>query len=187
MPRQRTLVYGGKLLFSNAAENSQGHISETTVGHDGFSFLNDEDLDKCLSKKKIRLTTPALWLSSPHWAKCMTNSYPSRSPSKRHAKPLHSYVGAPSRACTEIWEFLRLLTVDLISVPRRTNWQNEYEYEYNVVGRVKLAAPRHSQSGSRGHSADQPYSACLQAHSRSLRVPFTAEFAPFFHSRKVNS
>ena len=44
--------------------------------------------NKCLSKKKIRLATPALWLSSPHWAKCtcMTNSYPLWSPSKRHAK-----------------------------------------------------------------------------------------------------
>ena len=28
-----------------------------------------------------------------------------------------------------------------LSVPRRTYWQNEYEYEYNVVERVKLAAP----------------------------------------------
>ena len=27
-----------------------------------------------------------------------------------------------------------------LSVPRRRYWQNEYEYEYNVVGRVKLAA-----------------------------------------------
>ena len=39
-----------------------------------FFFLNDGNLDKCLSKKKIRLATPALWLSSPHWAKCMTKS-----------------------------------------------------------------------------------------------------------------
>ena len=99
-PRQRTLVYGGKLLFSNAAVKIPKAISQKR--HDRFSFLNDENLDKCLSKKKIRLTTPALWLSSPHWPKCMTNSYPRRSPSKRHAKPLHSYVGAPSRACTEI-------------------------------------------------------------------------------------
>ena len=98
MPRQRTLVYGGKILFSNAAAKIPKAISQKR--HDGFSFLNDENLEKCLSKKKIRLTTPALWLSNPHWAKCMTNSYPSRSPSKRHAKQLHSYVGAPSRACT---------------------------------------------------------------------------------------
>ena len=40
------------------------------------------NLDKCLSKMKSRLATPALWLSSPHWAKCMTNTYPRRSPSK---------------------------------------------------------------------------------------------------------
>ena len=39
-----------------------------------FLFLNDGNLDKCLSKKQIRLATPALWLSSPHWAKCMTKS-----------------------------------------------------------------------------------------------------------------
>ena len=51
-----------------------------------FHFLNDGNLDKCLSKKEIRLATPALWLSSPHWAKCMPNSYPLRSPSKRHAQ-----------------------------------------------------------------------------------------------------
>ena len=74
--------------------------SDCTVSqkrHDGFSLLNDGNLDKCLSKKQIRLATPALWLSGPHWAKCMTNSYPRRSPSKRHAKSLHSNVGAPSR------------------------------------------------------------------------------------------
>ena len=28
------------------------------------------------------------------------------------------------------------------SVPRRTYWQNEYEYEYDIVGRMKIAAPR---------------------------------------------
>ena len=39
-----------------------------------FLFLNDGNLDKCLSKKKIHLATPALWLSSPHWAKCLTKS-----------------------------------------------------------------------------------------------------------------
>ena len=98
IPRQRTLVFGGKLLFSSAAAKIPKAISQKR--HDGFSFLNDENLDKCVSKKKISLATPALWLSSPHWAKCMTNSYPCRSPSKRHAKPMHSYVGAPSRACT---------------------------------------------------------------------------------------
>ena len=43
--------------------------------------------------------------------------------------------------------------------------------------------PRHL-----GPDATQPYSTCVQAHSRSLRIPFLAEFAPFFfHSRKVNS
>ena len=72
IPRQRTLVYGGKLLVSNAAAKLPEAISQKR--HDGFSFLNDGNLDRCLSKKKIRLTTPALWLSSPHWAKCMTKS-----------------------------------------------------------------------------------------------------------------
>ena len=72
IPRQRTLVYGGKLIFSNAAAKLPKAISQKR--HDGFSFLNDGNLDKCLSKKKIRLATPALWLSSPHWAKCMTKS-----------------------------------------------------------------------------------------------------------------
>ena len=111
--RQSTLVYGGKLPFSNAAVKISKTISRKR--HDGFSFLNDGNLDKCLSKKKIRHTTPALWLSSPHWAKCMTNSYPLRSPSRRHAK-LHSYVGASSRewvyfsdihACAAMIFFLR--------------------------------------------------------------------------------
>ena len=75
-----------------------------------------------------------------------------------------------------------------LSVPRRTYWQNEYEYEYNVVGRVNLAAPRPLRP-SQGPEATQPYSSstCVQDHSRSLRIHFTAEFAPFFHSRKVNS
>ena len=72
IPRQRTLVYGGKLIFSNAAAKLPKAISQKR--HDGFSFLNDGNLDKCLSKKNIRLATPALWLSSPHWAKCMTKS-----------------------------------------------------------------------------------------------------------------
>ena len=70
-----------------------------------------------------------------------------------------------------------------LSVPRRTNWQNEYEYEYNVVGRVKLAAWRPLR-------VPRPLGCTLrvQAHSRSLRIHFTAEFAPFFHFyiRKVN-
>ena len=35
--------------------------------------------------------------------------------------------------------------------------------------------------------ATQPCSTCVQAHSGSLRIHFTAEFAPFFHSREVNS
>ena len=64
IPRQRTLVYGGKLLFSNASAKIPKAISQKR--HDGFSFLNDGNLDKCLSKKKSRLATPALWLSSPH-------------------------------------------------------------------------------------------------------------------------
>ena len=71
-PRQRTLVYKGKLLFSNAAAKLPKAISQKRQA--GFSFLNDGNLDKCLSKKKVRLATPALWLSSPHWAKCMTKS-----------------------------------------------------------------------------------------------------------------
>ena len=64
IPRQRTLVYGGKFIFSNAAAKLPKAISQKR--HDGFSFLNDGNLDKCLSKNKIRLATPALWLSSPH-------------------------------------------------------------------------------------------------------------------------
>ena len=40
---------------------------------------------------------------------------------------------------------------------------------------------------TQGPEATQPYSTCVQAHSRSLRIHFTAEFAPFFHSREVNS
>ena len=64
IPRQRTLVDGGKLIFSNAAAKLPKAISQKR--HDGFSFLNDGNLDKCLSKKEIRLATPALWLSSPH-------------------------------------------------------------------------------------------------------------------------
>ena len=72
IPRQRTLVYGFKLIFSNGPAKLPKAISQKR--HDGFSFLNDRNLDNCLSKKKIRLATPALWLSSPHWAKCMTKS-----------------------------------------------------------------------------------------------------------------
>ena len=64
IPRQRTLVYGGKFIFSNAAAKLPKTISQKR--HDGFSFLNDGNLDKCLSKEQIRLATPALWLSSPH-------------------------------------------------------------------------------------------------------------------------
>ena len=44
-----------------------------------------------------------------------------------------------------------------------------------------------SIEATQGPEATQPYSTCVQAHSRSLRIHFTAEFAPFFHSRKVNS
>ena len=44
-----------------------------------------------------------------------------------------------------------------------------------------------STEATQGPEATQPYSTCVQAHSRSLRKHFTAEFAPFFHSRKVNS
>ena len=64
IPRLRTLVYGGKLLFSNASAKIAKAISQKR--HNGFSFLNDGNLDKCLSKKKSRLATTALWLSSPH-------------------------------------------------------------------------------------------------------------------------
>ena len=56
IPRQRTLVYGGKLLFSNATAKIPMAISQKR--HDGFSFLNDGNLDKCLSKKKILLSDP---------------------------------------------------------------------------------------------------------------------------------
>ena len=51
-----------------------------------------------------------------------------------------------------------ILTCWLFLVLRRTYWQNEYEY--NVFGLVKLAAPRPpSSSGSRGYSA-VPYYVC---------------------------
>ena len=43
IPRQRTLVYGGKLLFSNATVKIPEAISQKR--HDGFSFLNDGNLD----------------------------------------------------------------------------------------------------------------------------------------------
>ena len=46
IPRQRTLVYGGKLLFSNATAKIPKAISQKR--HDGFSFLNDGNLDKCI-------------------------------------------------------------------------------------------------------------------------------------------
>ena len=63
-----------------------------------------------------------------------------------------------------------------LSVLQRTYWQIEDECEYDVVGRVKLAAPR----PLRVSRPLEPYSTCVQAHSRSLRMHFTAEFAPFF-------
>ena len=44
-----------------------------------------------------------------------------------------------------------------------------------------------STEATQGPEATQPDSTCVQTHSRSLRIHFTAEFAPFFHSRKVNS
>ena len=54
-----------KLLFSNAAAKIPKAISQKL--DDGFFFLNDEILDKCLSKKNIRLATPALWFISFHF------------------------------------------------------------------------------------------------------------------------
>ena len=47
IPRQRTLVYGGKLLFSNAAAKIPKAISQKR--HDGFSFLTDENLEEIRS------------------------------------------------------------------------------------------------------------------------------------------
>ena len=65
-------------LVKCSRENSQGHISETTRW---ILFLNDGTLDKCLSKKKICLATPAL---------CQTRIEPIvsplRSPLKRRTK-----------------------------------------------------------------------------------------------------
>ena len=86
-PDHTTPAYSGirrqTSAFKCSSENPQGNISETTRWIVIFKQWN---LDKYLSKKQIRFATPALWLSSPHWAKCMTNSYPLRSPSKQHAK-----------------------------------------------------------------------------------------------------
>ena len=53
--------------------------------------------------------------------------------------------------------------------------------------RIRIQRRRPSETCSGSTEATQPYSTCVQAHSRSLRIHFTAEFAPFFHSRKVNS
>ena len=48
IPRQRTLVYGGKLLFSNATAKIPKAISQKR--HDGFSFLRpaggDPEIDR---------------------------------------------------------------------------------------------------------------------------------------------
>ena len=55
-----------------------------------------------------------------------------------------SHIREVPRSADYEYEYVwvsRILT-RWLSVPRRTCWQNEYEYEYNVVGGVKLAAPR---------------------------------------------
>ena len=114
MQRQRTLVYGGKLIFSNAAAKIPKVISHKW--QDGFSFLNDGNLDKCLSKNKLllRLTTPALCLSSPHnviepnvWQ--TRPLYPLRTPSIRHAKTTALirtwYDGTLAWVYSQTWEW----------------------------------------------------------------------------------
>ena len=63
------------------------------------------------------------------------------------------YIREVPRSADYEYEYVwvsRILT-RWLSVPRRTYWQNEYEYEYNVVGRLKLVDRGHS--GSRGYSA----------------------------------
>ena len=57
IPRQRTLVYGGKLLFSNATAKIPKAISQKR--HDGFSFLNDGNLDKFCEAMESWLITYA--------------------------------------------------------------------------------------------------------------------------------
>ena len=89
--------------FSCQMQQQKFSMAISQKRHDGFSFLNIRILDKCLRKKKIRLTTHALWLSSWHWGKCMTNSYPLQSPSKRHAK---TTAFIPRRPVT--WVYLDL-------------------------------------------------------------------------------
>ena len=51
--------------------------------------------------------------------------------------------------------------------------------------RIRIQRRRPSESCSRSTEATQPYSTCVQAHSRSLRIHFTAEFAPFFTAVKL--
>ena len=87
IPRQRTLVYGGKLLFSNAEAKIPKAISQK--GHDGFSFLNDENLDECLTDSQQEADpsrhTRTL-VVEPALSQMYDQSYPRRSPSKRQAK-----------------------------------------------------------------------------------------------------
>ena len=103
---------------------------------------------------------------------------------------------------TVSFEITILLTLPIREVPRSA----AYEYEYVWVSRIpytltfgsatdvltkririRIQRRRPSETCSGSTEATQPYSTCVQAHSRSLRIHFTTEFAPFFHSRKVNS
>ena len=104
IPRQRTLVYGGKkkLHFSNTTAKIPKAISQKR--QDGFSFLNDGNLDKCLSKKKSRL---------PHFG-CQARIEPNVRPTLTHFEvprnsmqtPLHSQeVGAPHVSVPWSWNF----------------------------------------------------------------------------------
>ena len=84
-------------------------------------------------------------------------------------------------------------------VPRSADYEYEYVWVSRILTNDVLFRDGHTDktntntntTPSTGETcsteATQPYSTCVQAHSRSLRIHSTAEFAPFFHSRKVNS
>ena len=151
IPRQRTLVYGGKLLFSNAAAKLPKALSQKR--HDGFLFLNDGNLDKCLSKKKIRLATPALWLSSPHWAKCLTKSkfletacknYCTHTSAPRHVRVPRSRNFSDWRIWvveTSVWEFFSYnSTKDLLCRSTSTSRCRTFSIATHTTVKVRLHA-----------------------------------------------
>ena len=156
IPRQRTLVYGGKLIFSNAAAKLPKAISQKR--HDGFSFLNDGNLDKCLSKKKIRLATPALWLSSPHWAKCLTKSkfletacknYCTHMSAPRHVRvPRSRNFSDCSTPSVGMWNFVQTFP---LAIFHEIRWQKSCDFITATVFQIqnlkKLTRKRSSRNG----------------------------------------